>query len=146
MLGFEDSAQPTRLQRYEPRAVRHTRVDVDVAVGNPPPKVVVEPAPPDVIVEQPPPVVVERSEPSVVVVERRPFLIVREPPPAVIIERRAPPPHGAHIWIDGYWSHDGHRFVCARGRHERAEHGRHYVPTRWAHTERGWELHPGRWE
>ena len=41
-------------ERVEPRAERHTRVDVDVAINRPPADTYVEPAPSDVIVEEPP--------------------------------------------------------------------------------------------
>lgn len=137
-----------RRERDEPRETRRTNVDVDVHVGRSEPEVVEEPAEPDVIVEREgPPVVVERREPDVVVVERpRRVVVVREAPPAVIMERRPRPPSGAHIWIEGYWHHDGHRFVWAKGHYEQERRGHRYVQPRWVHVKGGWEFHDGRWE
>jgi len=133
-------------ERVEPRAERHTRVDVDVAINRPPADTYVEPAPSDVVVEEPPPVFVERSEPEAVIIERHPYLIVREPPPPVIVESRPPPPPGVFIWIDGCWSHDGRHYTWARGHYEHPRHGKHYVAPRWVHRDRGYEFHPGHWQ
>lgn len=116
-----------RRERPEPR---HTNVDVDVAIGEPEPDVIVEEPPPDVVV-------VERS---------RPVVVVREAPPALIVERRPRPPAYAHIWIEGYWHHNGHKFVWKKGHFERERRGHHYVPARWTHGDHGWELREGHWE
>lgn len=133
--------------RHEPREPRHTSVNVDVAIGQPEREVIVEESPPVVVEERPAPdvVVVERHRP-VVVERRRAVVVVREAPPAVIIERRPRPPVYAHLWIDGYWHHDGHRFVWAKGHYERARRGHHYTAARWTRGDRGWELHAGYWD
>ncbi len=126
----------------ERHAPRRTSVNVDVAINPPPREVVVaEPPPPPVVVEEAP-------APDVVVVERHAprVVVVREAPPALVIERRPPPPAYAHIWIEGCWHHDGHRFVWVKGRYERERRGHHYVATRWTRGGRGWELHKGHWE
>ena len=146
IVGCGDDKDKKVRYRHERPEARRTDVDVDVHVGRSQPEAVVEPEP--VVVEREgPPVVVERREPDVVVVDRpRHVVVVREAPPAVIVERRPQPPRGSCIWIEGYWHHDGHRYVWAKGRYEKERRGHHYIQPRWVHGDRGWEFHEGHWD
>jgi len=98
----------------------------------------------EVIVEQTPP------PPQPVIVEAPPpvrEIVVNVPPPPlreeVILVR--PSPH--HIWIAGYWRHDGRAFVWVSGRWERPPHqGFIWFAPRWEVRGGRWVFIEGRWD
>jgi len=143
VAGCHDDNDRKVRYRHERPAERRTRVDV--TVNEPERRAVVEPGESDVIVEAEPPVVIDEPD-RVIIARRRPTIVVHEVPPTVIVERRPPPPSRVHIWVEGHWRHDGHRFVWAQGRYEKVHRGKHYVQPRWIHTERGWALYEGHWD
>lgn len=98
-------------------------------------------------------VVVER-EPRPVVVEERPVvverpatvIVVREAPPREIVEVMPAPPSHEHIWIAGYYIHDGHRYTWVHGHYEMPpHHGAHWEAPMWTHESDGWHHHEGHW-
>ncbi len=83
-------------------------------------------------------VYVERQQPE--------YVIVREAPPPVVEEQRPSPPSHGHIWIDGYWHWDGHKYVWEHGHwavppHEHAV----WVAPRYERHEQGYRYTPGQW-
>jgi hypothetical protein len=97
-------------------------------------------APQTVYVAQPQPA--EQPQP----VAEPQYIIVREAPPPIIVESRPPPPDQGHIWIEGYWNWNGHKYDWQIGRwaappHERAI----WVAPRYEKHEQGYRYMPGRW-
>jgi len=92
-------------------------------------------------------VYVERSAPPrTVYVEEPAYVVVQEPPPAIIVERRLPPPSGLHIWIDGFWHWDGHRYGWHRGHYELPPRGHAvWVAPRYERHDREYHYTPGHW-
>src|SRR5437868_10020927 len=90
----------------------------------------VRPARPAAVVTAPAPTVVVREAPrtETVVVREAPraemVVVIREAPPPprreVIVERERP--SAAHIWIAGYWRHDGRAYVWVPGHWEKPPH------------------------
>jgi hypothetical protein len=129
-------------ERHRERVVVHEeRPDEEVIEQEAPREVV--------IVERRPErtVVLQREEPDVVIVQEppRPRVIVERAPPRVIVERHPPRPSGLHVWVNGYWSHDGNRFVWTRGHYEKRPSGYRHVDSRWVRRGGHWELHEGYW-
>jgi len=75
-------------------------VVVDAPRPHPRRAVVVEAAPP------PPPVVLAAPQP---------VLVLREAPPPLRMEVVLARPSHRHVWIAGFWRHDGHRYVWVTG-------------------------------
>ena len=75
-------------------------------------------------------------------------LAIHEAPPPLRHEAIAGGrPSPGHIWVAGYWRHDGHAYVWAAGHWERPPHEGHvWVAPRWESREGGWVLIEGRWE
>jgi len=75
-------------------------------------------------------------------------IYVEEPPPPIeneiIIERDRPSP--SHVWVGGYWHHEGGRYNWVRGRWAVPPRGRTtWVSPRWERRGRGYEWHRGYW-
>jgi YXWGXW repeat-containing protein len=71
---------------------------------------------------------------------------VRVAPPAVRVEAipRAPSPR--HVWIAGYWTHSGGRYVWVGGRYVvRPRPGAVWVAARWRPHNGQYVFEPGRW-
>jgi hypothetical protein len=78
--------------------------------------------------------------------EQPQYVIVREAPPPVIVERRPPPPGQGHVWIDGYWDWNGHKYDWQRGHWAVPPHGRAvWVAPRYEKHEQGYRYMPGQW-
>ncbi len=87
---------------------------------------------------------------------------VRTPPivpaPHVLVIREAPPPlrheeivvarpSPYHVWVAGYWRHDGHAYLWIRGHWERPpREGFVWVAPRWEVRGGGWVFIEGRWD
>ena len=50
------------------------------------------------------------------------------------------------VWVPGYWTYNGHRYVWVRGHRERAHRGRHWVAPRWYEDRGHWRHDRGRWD
>ncbi|MGA2207224.1 MAG: hypothetical protein ABSG10_10905 [Terracidiphilus sp.] len=73
-------------------------------------------------------------------------IVVRIAPPAPVVEHYGRPPHPGWVWIDGYQSWNGHRYVWVRG------HWAHpprpdavWVAHRWERRGDGWVMIEGHW-
>lgn len=91
-------------------------------------------------------VVVERSQPGVIIVEEPAprVVLVHAPPPAPrrVVVRPEPPCVGA-IWVEGYWRHNGVRFVWVEGDWVAPRYGYRFVQPRW-HVHAGYHYYtPG---
>jgi hypothetical protein len=74
------------------------------------------------------------------------YVIVREAPPPVIVERRPSPPGQGHVWVDGYWNWNGHKYVWERGHWAVPPRGRAvWVAPRYERHEQGYRYMPGQW-
>ncbi len=74
------------------------------------------------------------------------YVIVREAPPPVVVEHRPPPPGQGHIWIEGYWHWDDHRYVWQSGHWALPPRGRAvWIAPRYEKHEQGYRYMPGRW-
>jgi hypothetical protein len=75
-------------------------------------------------------------------------VILREAPPALRreeIPRHRPSP--VHIWIAGFWRHDGHRYFWVPGHWDKPpHHGAVWINPRWEIREGNWVFIEGRWE
>lgn len=73
-------------------------------------------------------------------------VVVVEAPPAPRAE--APPrPRAGYVWVDGYYRHDGRRYVWVPGHWERPPRTEaRYVPGRWDRNDRGYIWIEGRWD
>jgi hypothetical protein len=104
-----------------------------------PPQTVYVPQPQAAVQPQP----VAQPQP---VVETQ-YVIVREAPPAIIVENRPPPPGQGHIWIDGYWNWNGHKYDWQRGHWAVPPHARAvWVAPRYEKHEQGYRYVPGQWQ
>ena len=73
-------------------------------------------------------------------------VVVRVAPPAPIVEVHRHPPHPGWVWIDGYHSWDGHRYVWVKGYWANPPHpGAVWVAHRWEQRNGGWVLIEGHW-
>jgi hypothetical protein len=91
-------------------------------------------------------VVVERNQPGVVIVEEpAPRVVIGHappPPPRRVVVRPEPTCSGA-IWVDGYWRHNGVRFVWVDGHWVAPRYGYRFVQPRW-HVHAGYHYYtPG---
>ena len=76
-------------------------------------------------------------------------VVVTEPPPAPRTEYRGVAPDDRHVWVAGYWSRSGARWVWVPGHWEaRPRYNAIWVPGHWDKTpdERGWTWTAGHWE
>lgn len=72
--------------------------------------------------------------------------IIREPPPPPHEEVASQRPSHEHVWIRGYWRHDGRVHVWVRGHWERPpRRGCVWVEPRWERREGGYVFIPGCW-
>lgn len=75
-------------------------------------------------------------------------LVIHEPPPPLRHEEilvARPSPH--HVWIAGYWRHDGHVYIWTAGHWERPpREGLVWFAPRWELRGGGWVFIPGRWD
>lgn len=100
-------------------------------------------------------VIVREERPVVqretVVVRERPVyrekvVVIRQAPPPVIVERRPPPPSRTHVWVSGYYNHDGHRYVWVKGHYNKPpRQGARWEADRWERKGEGYRHVPGRW-
>ncbi len=100
-------------------------------------------APPPVIAPQPP-----SREPAGNNVRPVPsgVIVVRERVPPPQAETRPPAPSRDHVWIKGYWRHDGRVFVWVRGHWEKPpRRGMIWVEPRWEAREGGQVFIEGSW-
>ncbi len=71
---------------------------------------------------------------------------IRIGPPPRQSERRSPRPERGYVWIGGYQSYDGDRYVWTPGRWERPPQQRQrWVAPKWVHRGDHWELREGHW-
>ena len=71
---------------------------------------------------------------------------IRIAPPEARVEAppRRPSPH--HVWTNGYWAWNGHRYVWVHGHYVRERRGYAYRQAHWEHSPRGhWRFHQGGW-
>jgi hypothetical protein len=74
-------------------------------------------------------------------------LVIREgpPPPRAEVRLVSPSPH--HLWIAGYWRHDGRTYVWTPGHWERPpREGFVWFAPRWELRGGGWVFTEGRWD
>jgi hypothetical protein len=86
---------------------------------------------------------------EVVAEPRHEVIIVREAPPAPRHEVIGRAPDESHVWVEGYWTRSGHRWVWVPGHWElRPRASAVWVPGHWDKKidGRGWVWTPGRWE
>lgn len=73
-------------------------------------------------------------------------IVVRIAPPAPVVEHYGRPPHPGWVWIDGYQSWNGHRYVWVRGHWAHPPRpGAVWVAHRWEQRGGGWILIEGHW-
>lgn len=76
-------------------------------------------------------------------------IVVTEAPPAPRTEVIGVAPDEAHVWVQGYWTYTGHRWVWVPG-HWEARPRAHaaWVPGHWDKnpTGRGWVWTAGHWD
>jgi hypothetical protein len=73
-------------------------------------------------------------------------LYVRVGPPAPVFEARLVAPGPGYVWVTGYHTWDGGRYVWVPGRWELPPRPRAvWVPARWVHERGGWYFVEGRW-
>ncbi len=73
--------------------------------------------------------------------------VIREAPPALRHEQMGARPSPKHVWIAGYWKHDGHAYVWEPGRWDMPpREGLIWVAPRWESREGSWVLIEGRWD
>jgi len=73
-------------------------------------------------------------------------VVVAEPAPAARVEVIPVAPSVDHVWIAGYWSHQGGAWVWVGGRYVVRPHVRAvWVPGHWERHPRGWVWVYGRW-
>lgn len=71
---------------------------------------------------------------------------VRVRPPRVQVEIRTSAPGPGHVWLPGYYTWDGGRYVWVPGRWDISPSpGRHWVPGRWRSHRGQWYWVEGRW-
>jgi len=76
-------------------------------------------------------------------------VVVTEEPPAPRVEVEGSAPSTAHVWIQGYWTHEDNRWVWAPGHWElRPGANAVWVPGHWDKdpTGKGWIWTAGHWE
>jgi hypothetical protein len=66
-------------------------------------------------------------------------------PPAPLPEVAIDSPWPGGIWLQGFWSWDGSRYVWMPGKWERPHDGWSWQPHRWVRRGRHWRFVPGRW-
>jgi hypothetical protein len=73
-------------------------------------------------------------------------VMVRVGPPAPVYQRPGPPPDRGYVWINGYQSWRGDRYVWVPGHweHPPRPHAR-WVAHRWAHRHGQWVMIEGHW-
>jgi hypothetical protein len=71
---------------------------------------------------------------------------VRLGPPArrVTLVKPVKPFPGA-VWVHGYWTFTGKRYVWSKGYWTKPRHGFVYRQPRWKKSGNVWYYHPGRW-
>jgi hypothetical protein len=68
-------------------------------------------------------------------------------PPPMRYEQRGPLPGQGYVWIDGYWTPNGHHYRWVAGRWERPPYeGAVWSHAHYDHYHQGWQLHEGHWE
>jgi len=72
-------------------------------------------------------------------------IYVRVAPPAPR-EEVAPALRPGWVWVPGYWSWNGHRYVWVRGHRVHAHRGAHWVPDRWVEDRGRWRRERGHWD
>jgi hypothetical protein len=71
---------------------------------------------------------------------------VSTPPPPPIVEPVIVSPGSGYVWIRGYQSWNGNRYVWVAGHWELRPADRHgWVPGHWRHNGQGWYWVPGHW-
>ncbi len=117
--------------RWESRGGRYVFIegywrDVGVVVATPPPA----PPIPTQVVTAPPPV--------------QQVIVVAPPPPrAEVVYAR---PSRSHVWVPGYWSYAGGRYVWIAGHYTLPPRGRgHWVEPRWERRGGSYVFIEGRW-
>jgi hypothetical protein len=117
-------------------------------VAPPPGPVYVQPAP--VYAAPPAPAYVPAPAPAVapapVGVAPAPVVVVQEAPPAPVYEVVPAPPAAGFIWIGGYWTRPGGRWMWVRGHYERPPRaGAVWVAPGWDHVGAEFRFHAGGW-
>lgn len=72
--------------------------------------------------------------------------VVRVAPPPPQYEYIGNPPVIGHVWIGGYWSWVGTRYLWVPGRWEAPRPGYYWAPHRWERHGDYWRPYGGRWE
>jgi hypothetical protein len=73
-------------------------------------------------------------------------IFVRIAPPRLVIEKREHRPGRDYVWVQGYHTWDGSRYVWVPGRWEQPPRGHaHWVAHHWVHQRGGWVLVEGHW-
>jgi hypothetical protein len=71
---------------------------------------------------------------------------VSTPPPPPIAEPIIVSPGPGFVWVRGYHTWEGNRYIWAPGHWERIPGGRHHwVPGHWRNNRHGWYWVPGHW-
>ncbi len=67
-------------------------------------------------------------------------------PPQLHVEVAPPAPSPSHVWVQGYWSFAGGRYLWVPGSYVVApQPGATWVPARWVFRDGAWYFEPGRW-
>jgi WXXGXW repeat (2 copies) len=74
-------------------------------------------------------------------------MIIREAPPPPRQEFMVVRPSPRHVWIAGYWRHDGRTYIWMSGHWEQPpREGFFWVAPRWEFRDGGWVFAEGRWD
>jgi hypothetical protein len=72
--------------------------------------------------------------------------VVHEAPPPVRHEVVVARPSHRHVWVRGYWDHDGHAWTWRSGRWiEPPRHHAHWVSAHYRRVHGGWRYVPAHW-
>ncbi len=72
-------------------------------------------------------------------------VVVQTAPPPAQVEVRPAAPYAGGVWIEGFWSWNGGRYVWVPGRWEAPRRGWVWVPHHYTRYARGWRYVPGHW-
>lgn len=82
-----------------------------------------------------------------VVVTPKGEVVVPDQPPPKREETPGKPPSPAYVWVPGYYTYHGDRWVWIGGRWDAPpREGAVWVPGHWDRTTGGWLWTPGHWE
>ena len=71
---------------------------------------------------------------------------VPQAPPAPKTEVRPAKPGPGHVWVNGHWNWNGHRYVWVSGHWSKNRGGKQWVAGHWTKTPRGHVWASGHWK